>query len=224
MAPSKPLTKALPSAEGRQCLPAYDARTGHALTGGNHAERSDARRNRLLVLQAAAELFASRGVDSVTMDDVAALAGVGKGTLYRRFGDRSGLAAALLDERERALQRELIAGAPPVGPGAPPGDRLAAFTGRYTLFICANLDIVSLSESNTPGARHRTGAHRFWIAHSRLLLRAAGAIDPSFKAEALLAALAGEQIGYWIRHERRTPDELADSLSSLARAFAIHTS
>ena len=38
------------------------------------------------------------------MDAVAEAAGVGKGTLYRRFGDRNGLAYAILDEREREFQ------------------------------------------------------------------------------------------------------------------------
>src|SRR6185312_10778811 len=50
-------------------------------------ERADAARNRRKVLAAAEGLFATRGVAAVSMDDVAAAAGVGKGTLYRRFGD-----------------------------------------------------------------------------------------------------------------------------------------
>ena len=54
------------------------------------------------------------------MDQVAAAAGVGKGTLFRRFGDKSGLAAALLDARERVLQEAVLFGPPPLGPGAPP--------------------------------------------------------------------------------------------------------
>src|SRR5262245_47222458 len=71
-------------------------------------ERADAARNRARVLAAAAELFGRLGVDSVSMDAVAAEAGVGKGTLFRRFGDKAGLAAALLDERERELQDAII--------------------------------------------------------------------------------------------------------------------
>src|ERR1700754_4595571 len=75
--------------------------------------RADAARNREKLLKAAACLFEQRGVDAVPLDDVVAAAGVGKGTLYRIFGDKSGLAAALLDERERALQQEILAGDPP---------------------------------------------------------------------------------------------------------------
>lgn len=55
-------------------------------------ERADAARNRAKVLAAATKLFAEEGVEAVSMDAVAAEAGVGKGTLFRRFGDKAGLA------------------------------------------------------------------------------------------------------------------------------------
>lgn len=61
------------------------------------------------------------------MDAIATAAGVGKGTLFRRFGDRSSLAMAVLDRDERALQDGFLAGPPPLGPGAPPAERLVAF-------------------------------------------------------------------------------------------------
>lgn len=64
------------------------------------AERADAARNRARLLAAAALLVAGRGAGHVTMDEVARVAGVGKGTLFRRFGDRNGLLLALLDDVE----------------------------------------------------------------------------------------------------------------------------
>src|SRR5262249_15009929 len=70
------------------------------VSGAAPRERADAARNRARALAAAEQLFAARGVTAVTMDDVATAAGVGKGTLYRRFKDKSGLAAALLNDRE----------------------------------------------------------------------------------------------------------------------------
>ena len=54
-------------------------------------ERADAARNREAILAAALRLVETRGVDCVTMDTVASEARVGKGTLFRRFGDRTGL-------------------------------------------------------------------------------------------------------------------------------------
>jgi AcrR family transcriptional regulator len=90
-------------------------------------ERADAARNRARVLAAAERVFAERAGRGVTMEQLAAAAGVGKATLYRRYPDVASVALALLDEHERRLQEELLRGPPPLGPGAPPGERLAAF-------------------------------------------------------------------------------------------------
>jgi len=90
-------------------------------------ERGDAARNRLLLLDAARRLIAERGADAVSMDDIASAAGVGKGTVFRRFGSRAGLMMVLLDEDERASQEAFLFGPPPLGPDAPPLDRLLAF-------------------------------------------------------------------------------------------------
>lgn len=75
--------------------------------------RADAERNRNRILAAAAELFAADGLEA-SLEGIAAQAGVGIGTVYRRFGDREGLIDALFEERidavaalaERALETE----------------------------------------------------------------------------------------------------------------------
>src|SRR6202451_1895928 len=95
-------------------------------------ERGDAARNRALLLEAARTLVAERGADAVTMDDIATAAGVGKGTVFRRFGSRSGLMMVLLDEDERTNQQAFMFGPAPLGPDAAPMDRLVAF-GRARL-------------------------------------------------------------------------------------------
>jgi AcrR family transcriptional regulator len=64
--------------------------------------RADAERNRQRILAAAAELFTERGLEP-SLDDVARHAGVGVGTVYRRFPDKASLADALFDERLDAL-------------------------------------------------------------------------------------------------------------------------
>jgi AcrR family transcriptional regulator len=155
-------------------------------------ERADAARNRAAVLEAAARLFAEHGVAAVSMDQVAAAAGVGKGTIFRRFGDKSGLANALLDAREHALQEAILHGPPPLGPGADPPARLAAFAGAYLDYLLEHLDLVRMSETAAPGARYRIGAYHFWHQHATILL--AGAPDPRYAAHALLAALAAEHV------------------------------
>lgn len=160
-------------------------------------ERADAARNRAAVLDAAARLFATHGVADVSMDAIAAAAGVGKGTLFRRFGDKSGLAVALLDERERELQDRILAGPPPLGPAEPdPAVRLHAFVDAYLDYALAHLDLVRVSETAAPGARYRIGSYRFWHRHVALLLAAArkDTSDTDALAHALLATLSAEHL------------------------------
>jgi len=179
-------------------------------------ERSDAARNRAAVLQAAARLFAEDGVAAVSMDQVAAAAGVGKGTVFRRFGDKAGLAVALLDARERELQEAILHGPPPLGPGAAAADRLAAFTGAYLDYLLAHLELVRMSETAAPGARYRIGAYRFWHRHVAILL--GGAPDPEYAAHAFLAAMAAEHVTA-VLAELGAP-RLRDGLARLARSVA----
>ncbi|HEX4062837.1 MAG TPA: helix-turn-helix domain-containing protein [Streptosporangiaceae bacterium] len=64
--------------------------------------RADAERNRQRILRAAAEVFTTRGLQA-SLDDVARQAGVGVGTVYRRFPDKEALAEALFEDRIGAL-------------------------------------------------------------------------------------------------------------------------
>ncbi len=64
--------------------------------------RRDAERNRQRILRAAAEVFTARGLRA-SLDDVARQAGVGVGTVYRRFPDKESLIEALFEERMQAL-------------------------------------------------------------------------------------------------------------------------
>jgi AcrR family transcriptional regulator len=64
--------------------------------------RRDAERNRQRILSAAAEVFTTRGLQA-SLDDVARHAGVGVGTVYRRFPDKESLAEALFEERIEAM-------------------------------------------------------------------------------------------------------------------------
>jgi AcrR family transcriptional regulator len=161
-------------------------------------ERADAARNRLRILEAAAELVYERGIDQVSMDDVARAACVGTGTLYRRFGDRAGLALALLDEHTREFQDALISGPPPLGPGVPAAERLRAFGEGYLDLVERHLDLLVVAEP--PGRIIDGGPYSLYATHIALLLReAAPHIDAEFAAQALLAALRPAQHLYWRR-------------------------
>lgn len=156
-------------------------------------ERADAARNRARILASAEVLFAEHGVGAVSMDQVAAAAGVGKGTLFRRFGDKAGLAVALLDTRERDLQQAILSGPPALGPGADPTARLAAFVTAYQDFLDAHLDLVRMSETASAGARYRIGAYWFWHRHVAVLLTAARPdLDADYLAHVLLSVLAAD--------------------------------
>ncbi|MCF0086356.1 hypothetical protein B0E37_01410 [Streptomyces sp. MH192] len=151
--------------------------------------RADAVRNSARLLEVAADLVALRGAENLTMEAVAQGAGVGKGTVFRRFGDRAGLMIALLDSHEQELQAGFLTGPPPLGPGAPAVERLRAFgsavlrheQAHRDLYLAAHIDI----------RRRRTvPAYSLRLSHLRLLLREAGAGgDLDLAAHSLLAYL-----------------------------------
>jgi AcrR family transcriptional regulator len=109
--------------------------------GSPHAERADAARNRRLLLATAREMLAEEGPDKLTMDGLAERAGLGKGTVFRRFGTRAGIFAALLDDDERDFQQQVLAGPPPLGPGAPPPARLIAYGRARIDFLIGHREI-----------------------------------------------------------------------------------
>jgi len=167
-------------------------------------ERADAARNRRRVLAAAQRLFADHGPAGVSLEAVAREAGVGKATLFRRFPDRHALIAALLDEHERELQDALLAGPPPLGPGAPPLERALAFLDRLLDVSLAHLELLLASETAKPLARQHTGAYAAWHLHLTTLARALRPdADTGLLAHQLLAPFDAELL-------RRQLDEGAD--------------
>ncbi|MCR8943355.1 MULTISPECIES: TetR/AcrR family transcriptional regulator [Streptomyces] len=177
--------------------------------------RADAVRNRGQILAAAEQLFSEQDPRTVTMDRIAKAAGVGRATLYRSFSDPSSIAVALLDEHERRLQGQLIYGPPPLGPGAPPAERLSAF-------YLAMLDLLERHLPLALGAevgpdRYTTGAYGFWRVHVRTLLVDAGVPDPDAIVDIALSSLAPELYRFQ-RHELGiSRDRIGASLTSLAR-------
>jgi AcrR family transcriptional regulator len=150
-------------------------------------ERADAARNRARILAAATELVAQRGIEHVSMDDVARAACVGTGTLYRRFGDRAGLALALLDDHTRAFQDALISGPPPLGPGAVATERLHAFGDGYLELLEAHADVLAAAVATARGPQ---APEQLYATHLVILLReAAPHLDAEYTARAMLALL-----------------------------------
>ena len=187
------------------------------VVGSAPPERVDAARNRARVAEAAARLF--RECDDpaqVDMRAIAAEAGVGVGTLYRRFGDKTSLAASVLDTRARALQEAVLAGPPPLGPGAPAEERLEAFLHAL---VDHTEDELELMYALTQLGGFGLGPYPAWRLHLRVLIsEVAPHFDPDWIADALLAPL---HPGLY-RHQRRelgfTTDQIKQQLTQLARA------
>jgi AcrR family transcriptional regulator len=187
--------------------------------GEPRPERADARRNRLKVLEAADRLFAEQGVKNVSLDAIAAEAGVGKGTVFRRFGDRAGLAVALLDERERELQERILTGPPPLGPGAPAAERLIAFVDAYLELLDRHVELFIDSENASDGARYRIGSYWLWHRHVVVLVEEARPeLDAAYVAHAVLAPLAAD-LHQALRTEGFDVDRMRAGLASIVAAL-----
>jgi AcrR family transcriptional regulator len=170
-------------------------------------ERADAARNRRRILSAAARLIEERGIEAVSMEAIASEAGVGKGTVFRRFGDRSGLVMALLDERTKEFQDALIRGEPPLGPGAPPVERAAAFGRGMLALLEAHGDMLLAAGLGIRWERAEAGVYALYRTHLAMLVReAAPELDDEYLAEALLAPLSAETFLY-LRKGRDLPLE-----------------
>lgn len=99
-------------------------------------------RNRRQLLATAREMLAEHGIDKLTMDALAERACLGKGTVYRRFGTRAGIFHALIEDDDHAFQERVLYGPPPLGPGAPPVDRLIAYGRARAEFLIEHRGIV----------------------------------------------------------------------------------
>ncbi|OAN40096.1 TetR/AcrR family transcriptional regulator [Mycolicibacterium iranicum] len=179
-------------------------------------ERGDAARNRALLLDAARRLVDERGADSVTTDDIAVAAGVGKGTLFRRFGSRAGLMIVLLDEDEKVQQQAFLFGPPPLGPGAPPLQRLLAYGRERLKFVDTHRELLS-DVGRDPQMRYNAPM-MLHHSHIRLLLEAAGTTgDLDTQATALLSLLDADYVHHQLTDRGRTLTELGDAWETVAR-------
>ena len=172
-------------------------------------ERRDAAEHRRQVLAAAARLFAARGVAVVSMDEIARAAGVGKGTLYRRYAHKGELCQALLDQNTRRLQQEILDRLQDTGESAIDQleyllDCLAGHNDENAELLCAIHDAAFGSRRDT---LYRSPAYEWRHMMTLALLRRAVArgevppLDAEYLADAILAPL---DIAFYLfqRHER----------------------
>ena len=181
---------------------------------GAPTERVDAARNRARILEAADRLFTRDGVSCTSMDAIAAEAGVGKGTLFRRFGDRASLAFALLESSERELQEGFIRGPAPLGPGAPACERLIAFGRAVLAHTVAHGDLLLVAT----GRKWDVGAYVAYRVHVTMLVaEAAPELDADYTAQALLEVLGPQGVLHQLRVQEMPLERLADGWEALIR-------
>jgi AcrR family transcriptional regulator len=147
-------------------------------------------RNRARILAAAERLFAERGPQGTTMDAIAHAAGVGKGTLFRRFGDRASLVFALLDHTERAFQEAILHGPPPLGPGACTAARLIAFGDAMLDRLERDGDLLLETEAHVGYWQRSRPYAALWLHVHGLLEGALPDADTAYLTDVLLAALS----------------------------------
>lgn len=172
-------------------------------------ERADAVRNRRAILDATEDLLARHRPDQVSVERIAAAAGVGKGTVFHRFGSRAGLMVALMRERATALGEAVESGPPPLGPGAPARDRLLAFLDAVLEMVGRNKGLMAAlgqavahppaepecGAGDVADQRARFAVYQGWHAHvRRLIAEERPDLDAEMLADVLLSPLHNEVV------------------------------
>jgi AcrR family transcriptional regulator len=168
--------------------------------GAQRVERRDAAENRRQVLAAARRLFAEQGVDAVNMDDIAREAGVGKGTLYRRYAHKGELCQALLDDNARRVQADVLARLrADAATGASALAGLEYLLARLAVFNETNAPLLSAVQDASCGSRrnllYRSAPYEWQRLTVVGALRRAIAcgecapVDVDYAADAILAPL-----------------------------------
>ncbi|WP_374772768.1 TetR/AcrR family transcriptional regulator [Streptomyces sp. NBC_01310] len=178
-------------------------------------ERADAQRNREAVLAAADALFAaSSSPHSVSMDDIAAAAGVGKGTLFRRFGDRAGLIGAVIASRLEPLRQEAARRSRDTA-GSSPRRRVKDLLDASLRFKIENRNLMAAAEDAGLSSPYQAEHYGWWHDILRVALdQVPGVHDPDFTAHALLAAIRADLVVHLIEDQKMSPGGLRSSLAA----------
>jgi AcrR family transcriptional regulator len=154
-------------------------------------ERSDARRNRERLLEAATAAFAAAQGRPVSLESIARDAGVGIGTLYRHFPNREALVEAIY----RAELAEVAGAVEELLKRHPPKTALRRWMDRYATFVAAKRGMAeSLHALFDSGAMQPSQTRDSIVGAVDLLLRAGaadGTLRPDVPAEDVVSSLIG---------------------------------
>ncbi|MFG3383142.1 TetR/AcrR family transcriptional regulator [Streptomyces sp. NPDC047999] len=190
--------------------------------------RKDAARNREAVLAAADALFVRRESPAdITMADVASAAGVGKGTLFRAFGDRAGLLRALYEARLEPLRWAVEAGPPPLGPATSPQDRVPALLDAVLCFKLDNRRLALALEETGSSSPYQAEHYQRWHSVLQAVLeQIPGLADSDFTAHVLLAATRADLVEHLAGAEgvprERMRAQLANFVTRVLASGPLH--
>ncbi|MFJ3671093.1 TetR/AcrR family transcriptional regulator [Streptomyces sp. NPDC090106] len=198
-----------------------------------HRERrADSQRNHDAVLDTAHALFSGpRGVEGVSLADVAAAAGVGKGTVFRHFGDRAGLMGAVLSRVLEPLRAQLEDTDSPLGPASPPHLRIPAVLDTLLQVKLRHHRLALAVESST-GAHPSAGctdpyraAPYAWLhrALEETLRAGRGGSTAPFTAHVLLGSVRADLLHHLTVERGLAPQEIRDAVRSFALDVLAHT-
>lgn len=177
--------------------------------------RSDAVRNRELLLQTASRMIDERGVEAVTMSAVAEAAGVGKGTLYRHFPSKTQLIEELLDNDQRDLQERTFAYLR-LHAGHP-AQCLHWFLTEALLFVERNRIMLSSMGIFNAGTAMNHPAHLWWRLTIRgLLQQIKPAAGTDYLADVLYTLLDAGVVHFMRTSGGYTFDQVRDGLLDTA--------
>ncbi|OBH02982.1 MULTISPECIES: TetR/AcrR family transcriptional regulator [unclassified Mycobacterium] len=178
--------------------------------------RSDARRNRDKLIEAATAAFAGAQGRPVSLESIARDAGVGIGTLYRHFPSREALVEAIY----RAELAEVAAAAERLLERHPPEQALRRWMDRYAGFVAAKRGMAeSLHAIFDSGAMQPSRTRDSIVGAVELLLRA-GADDGSLRADVQADDVVSSLIGIFLASG--SPEQTGRMLDLLAAGVSAH--
>jgi AcrR family transcriptional regulator len=192
-------------------------------------ERADAAANRQQVLVAARHLFEQRGVEQVTMDEIARAAGVGKGTLYRRYPDKAALVLELMDACFVNFERETLEELETSSASISAIDQLHAFLDRligWTEEHTPWLGVIADQSNSSHRGSGRCGPIYRWL-HGVVdyLLRQAASSgevridDTVYVADVILSAVDVDLYVFQRRERQYSPEQIRAGLHQLVEGL-----
>jgi AcrR family transcriptional regulator len=188
-------------------------------------ERADAAANRQQILAAARQLFEQRGVEQATMDEIARAAGVGKGTLYRRYPDKAMLVVELMDACFVNFERETLDAISASTDSTPPIEQLHAFLDRLIDWTEEHTPYLGVIADQSEGSRRGSGRcgpiYRWLHGVVDYLLRQATVAgeanigDTVYVADVILSAVDVDLYVFQRRQRNYSPEQIRTGIHQL---------